>query len=101
MAHTSIPRFTKKQLLDLFRGVMTQVEWETATAANCVDGKPVRGAVTVKKFMGYIFQARWMRCGPRCAKCPHGPYLYVRRRIGKRQFQQVLGNPFTKPQPRS
>lgn len=85
---------SKEQLLELFRGVVTRSEWDQTTAANLVNGKPVLTSVPIKKFMGYIFQARWMKCGPRCAKCPHGPYLYVRRRMKKRQFQKLLGIPF-------
>jgi hypothetical protein len=46
-------------------------------------------------------RVRWVRCkAKRCAKCPHGPYLYHVWREGGRTRERYVGrDPAPRPRP--
>ncbi len=46
----------------------------------------------LKRKLGLNIQVKYIYCGkPFCKSCPHGPYLYINRRVGKKVKTEYLG----------
>jgi hypothetical protein len=85
------PELSRQQLIELFHATCPKDEWERLTA----EPPAAKTTASVRRVLGYIFQARWVRCGhTTCRTCPHGPYLYARRRLNGKQIQVPLGRPY-------
>jgi len=47
--------------------------------------------------MKTTYRYEWVRCGKRCAGCPHGPYVYAYWREGGKLRKRYIGKPQAQP----
>jgi hypothetical protein len=86
----------KDHLLQVFKAYVSRAAWEEFVDRQRIPRKRKSVSITLGHDQGYTFQARWVPCGKKgeCGKCPHGPNVEAKRKVGERTVSVVLGNPY-------